>query len=38
MFQYVKNLYGSVFSDADVDNFVKVGWITKDEAKEIKGV
>lgn len=38
MFDYIKALYGTVFTAADLPAFVAVGWLTAEQAKEITGV
>lgn len=36
MYEYIKQLYGTVFSDADLPAFVVAGWITVEQAEELE--
>lgn len=35
MFEFICELYGTVFTRDDLDQFVKVGWLTYEQAEQI---
>jgi len=37
VYEYIRRLYGTAFSAADLPGFVAAGWLTEAEADEIKG-
>lgn len=36
MYEYIKSLYGMVFTAADLPAFMAVGWITAEQAVELQ--
>lgn len=36
MYDYIKSLYGTVFTDDDLPAFVAAGWITAEQAAKLE--